>query len=97
MSKPGLAALAACRLDRRSPVRYQREVAAAGGLLLACALGFATDMLSGALLGSHALLRMVAFCAARIGGGHFNLRAPLPQALFVAGFTIFNAAAVGAL
>ena len=69
----------------------------AGGLVLACALGFATDMLSGALLGSHALLRVVAFSAARIGGGHFNLRAPLPQALFVAGFTVFNAAALGAL
>jgi hypothetical protein len=37
------------------------------GIVLAAALGYATDLLSGSLLGEHALLRMAGYGAARVG------------------------------
>jgi rod shape-determining protein MreD len=69
----------------------------AGGLVVAASLGFVADLLSGSLLGQHALLRVLAFGAARLPSRNINLRGPLPQALFVAGLTAANALAVGAL
>jgi len=69
----------------------------AGGLVVAASLGFVADLLSGSLLGQHALLRVLAFGAARLPSRNLNLRGPLPQALFVAGLTAANAVAVGAL
>lgn len=68
-----------------------------GGLLLATALGFVADMLSGSLLGHHALLRIFAFCAARVGASQLNLRGPLPMMSFAAVFTVVSAAASGLL
>lgn len=68
-----------------------------GGMALSCAIGFVADLLSGSLLGQHALLRMFAFGAARVGSQALNLRGPLPQAVFVAGLTVVNAGAFGAL
>ena len=68
-----------------------------GGMALSCALGFVTDLLSGSLLGMHALLRMFAFASARVGSQALNLRGALPQAVFVAGLTVVNAGAFGAL
>jgi rod shape-determining protein MreD len=56
---------------------------AASGVVLAALLGYATDLLSGSLLGQHALLRMAAYGVARFGSARLNLRGPLPQALFV--------------
>jgi rod shape-determining protein MreD len=68
-----------------------------GGVCVAAAIGFATDLLSGSLLGQHALLRLAAYAAARIGSRHLNLRGPLPQAAFVAGLTAANALALALL
>jgi rod shape-determining protein MreD len=64
------------------------------GVLLAAALGFAADLLSGTLLGQHALLRLAAYGAARFGSRRLNLRGALPQAVFVA---LLSVAHTGAL
>ena len=68
-----------------------------GGICVAAAVGFATDLLSGALLGQHALLRLAAWATSRFGSRHLNLRGPLPQAAFVAGLTAANAVALALL
>lgn len=68
-----------------------------GGLLLAASLGYLTDLLSGALLGQHVLLRVLAFGAARLGARQLNLRGPLPLASFAFGLTLANALALGGL
>lgn len=68
-----------------------------GGLVVAASLGYVADLLSGSLLGQHALLRVLAFGAARLPSRNLNLRGPLPQAIFVAALTAANALAVGAL
>ena len=61
------------------------------GFALAAGLGYATDMLSGSLLGQHALLRLLSFAAARLGGRQLNLRGPLPLAVFAAGLSVLYA------
>jgi rod shape-determining protein MreD len=63
----------------------------AGGLLLAAALGFAADLLSGSLLGQQALLHLLAFAVARFASGQLNLRGAVPQSFFVLVFTVVNA------
>jgi rod shape-determining protein MreD len=67
------------------------------GLVLALLLGYATDLLSGSLLGQHALLRLLAYGAARSGSARLNLRGPLPQMLFVALLSAGYAAGLFAL
>ncbi|MFQ5415964.1 MAG: rod shape-determining protein MreD [Myxococcota bacterium] len=69
----------------------------AGGLVLATLQGFTVDLLSGSLLGEHALLRLLAFAAARAASRHLNVRGMLPQAVFVMVFTAANAVGVGTL
>jgi rod shape-determining protein MreD len=64
---------------------------AASGVVLAALLGYTTDLLSGSLLGQHALLRMAAYGVARFGSARLNLRGPLPQALFVGILSIAHA------
>jgi rod shape-determining protein MreD len=64
---------------------------AASGVVLAALLGYATDLLSGSLLGQHALLRMAAYGVARFGSARLNLRGPPPQALFVALLSVGHA------
>jgi len=64
---------------------------AASGVVLAALLGYATDLLSGSLLGQHALLRMAAYGVARFGSARLNLRGPLPQALFVGLLSVAHA------
>jgi rod shape-determining protein MreD len=64
---------------------------AASGVVLAALLGYATDLLSGSLLGQHALLRMGAYGVARFGSARLNLRGPLPQGLFVGLLSIAHA------
>jgi cell shape-determining protein MreD len=64
------------------------------GFALAAGLGYATDVLSGSLLGQHGLLRLLSFAAARLGGRQLNLRGPLPLAMFAAGLTVVYAAAL---
>ena len=48
-------------------------------------------LLSGSLLGQHALLRLGAYGVARFGSARLNLRGPLPQALFVGFLSIAHA------
>ena len=64
------------------------------GFALAAGIGYATDILSGSLLGQHALLRLLSFAAARLGGRQLNLRGALPLMVFAAGLTIVYAAAL---
>jgi rod shape-determining protein MreD len=61
------------------------------GVGLAAGIGYATDLLSGGLLGQHVLLRMAAYGAARVGGARLNLRGALPRAVFVFFLTIGHA------
>jgi len=55
------------------------------GLLLAALLGYATDLLSGSLLGQHALLNLFAFAATGSASRQLNLRGSWPLAFFAAG------------
>ncbi len=84
----GLLLVVALGLCWRSPV---------GGVCVTAAIGFASDLLSGSLLGQHALMRLAAYAMARVGSRHLNLRGPLPQAIFVAGVTAANAIALSLL
>ena len=68
-----------------------------GGLLVAAAIGFVCDLLSGALLGQHALLRVFAYGTARYASDQVNLRSPGAQMVFVALLTAINALAMGSL
>ena len=52
------------------------------GLVLAYLLGFAADVLSGSLMGTHALLGMLAFVSAVLAGRQLNLKGFLPLAVF---------------
>ncbi len=67
-----------------------------GGVLLAAVFGFFADLLSGTLLGQHALLHLLAYAAARLGSSQLNLRGVLPQAAFVALLTVVHAGVVAA-
>jgi rod shape-determining protein MreD len=69
----------------------------ARGLPLAAGLGYATDLLSGALLGQHALLRMLACAAARLANRRLDLRRGLPLAAFAAVLTLADAAGLALL
>lgn len=53
---------------------------AATGLLLAFALGYAADLVSGSLLGQHALLRLFVFAGVRVASRQLNFRGSLPLA-----------------
>jgi rod shape-determining protein MreD len=55
----------------------------ASGLGAAAALGYAADLLSGSLLGQHALLRTLVYGATRIAHGKLNLGGWLSRALLV--------------
>jgi cell shape-determining protein MreD len=54
----------------------------AGGLLFAALLGYATDLVSGSLLGQHALLNLFAFSGTLFATRQLNLRGALPLAFF---------------
>ena len=59
----------------------------AAGLLLAASLGYATDLLSGSLLGQHALLDLFAFTGTGVAARQLNLRGSWPLAFFAIGVT----------
>ena len=65
------------------------------GLLLAFGAGFVVDALSGSPPGMFALLRGTACALTRAVDHALYLRAPLPWALFVFGYTVFDAIALG--
>lgn len=58
------------------------------GLAAAALLGWAMDLLSGALLGQHALLLVLAYAATRIANLQLNLLRALPRVAFVAGLSL---------
>lgn len=70
---------------------------AVGGLVLAATLGYAADLLSGSLLGEHALLRLGVYAAARLASRQLNLRGAFPLACFVFAATFAYALGVNAL
>ena len=57
------------------------------GLALTAFVGFVADLLSGALLGSHAFLWVLAFGAARFTSLHVNLKGPFMQMMLAASLT----------
>jgi cell shape-determining protein MreD len=69
-------------------------------MLLASAVGYGTDLLSGTLLGEHALLRLLEFAATRFVSAQFHLERGLPLATFCLAIGCLDAlglAAVSAL
>jgi rod shape-determining protein MreD len=60
----------------------------AAGLWLAALLGFAADLLSGSLMGQHALLRVLAFVSAFFASRQLNLKGSLPLVIFSAAVTV---------
>lgn len=58
------------------------EAPALPALLLAASLGFGMDVLSGSLLGEHALLRILVFAATRFVSAQFHLERGLPLATY---------------
>jgi rod shape-determining protein MreD len=68
-----------------------------GGVALAAAIGFITDLLSGSLLGQHTLLRLFAFGVARASSQQFNLRGVMSQVVLLIVLTVLNALGTAAL
>ena len=66
----------------------------ATGLVLAAICGFVVDLFSGALLGQHALLSVLAFVATRALSVHVSIMAALPQMICAAALTIVHAIGV---
>lgn len=62
-----------------------------GGAAISTGLGFVVDLLSGALFGQHALLRLAAFGVARVCNRQLNLRGTLPLMTFVWVFSVTDA------
>ncbi len=58
------------------------------GLAAAALLGWAMDLVSGALLGQHALLLALAYTTTRIANLQLNLLRALPRVAFVAGLSL---------
>lgn len=67
------------------------------GVCLATLLGYVTDLLSGTLLGQHALLSLAAYGVARGLASSFNLRGPFSLALFALMLSAAHAAALHGL
>lgn len=67
------------------------------GLALAAEIGFVADLLSGSLLGEHALLRMFVFALARLASLHVNLHGTLTPMALAAGLSALSAAGILAL
>ena len=68
----------------------------AGGVLVALLTGYAADLVSGTLLGQHALIRVVAYGLARVFSAQIDLRSALPQMIWVAMLTVTVAALLAA-
>lgn len=64
------------------------------GVVLAALLGYATDLLSGTLLGQNALLHLGAYGVARAVSARLNLRGPFSLALFALVLSLVHAAAL---
>ena len=66
----------------------------APGLVLAAVCGFVVDLFSGALLGQHALLSVLAFVATRALSVHVSMIGALPQMFCAAALTAVHAIGV---
>ena len=66
----------------------------ATGLVLAAICGFVVDLFSGALLGQHALLSVLAFVATRALSVHVSMIGALPQMTCAAALTVVHAIGV---
>lgn len=64
------------------------------GVLLALLLGFAADLVSGSLMGQHALMRLVTYFAAAIAARQLDLSGAIPVAIFVFGMTFVYGLAI---
>lgn len=53
------------------------------GAFAAVALGYAMDLVSGSLMGQHALMRLLTFLAAAMGARQLDLSGALPVSIFV--------------
>jgi len=62
------------------------------GLVAAGALGLATDMASGALLGTHAFARLLEFALSRLLASKLDLRRGVPLAVFALGLQALDGA-----
>lgn len=62
------------------------------GIFLAVGLGYAMDLLSGSLMGQHALLRILTFLAAALAARQLDLSVSggLPVGIFVFAMTVLN-------
>ncbi|MAG29745.1 MAG: hypothetical protein CL908_02485 [Deltaproteobacteria bacterium] len=64
------------------------------GLLVALGLGFAADLVSGSLMGQHALMRLVTFFAAAVAARQLDLSGGVPITIFVFGMTFVYGLAI---
>lgn len=67
------------------------------GVLLAAWIGFVSDLLSGSLLGQHAITRVCAFALARLSGLRMNLQGGLAQIVLTAAITVVCTAILAGL
>lgn len=79
------------------PIAAALLLGPAAGLVVSAGLGFGADMLSGALLGHHAFLRLLEFVLVRAATGQFDLVRPIPFALFAFAVALADAAGSAAL
>jgi rod shape-determining protein MreD len=70
---------------------------AVSGLVVAALLGYAADLLSGSMLGQHALLRLLVFSATYLSCRQINLRGALPLISFAAAVCFVYALGAGLL
>lgn len=61
------------------------------GMFVSTALGFAADLLSSAIFGAHALLRLLSFVLTSLARSQMDLRGGATFAMFAAGLTVLNA------
>lgn len=61
------------------------------GLVLAALFGVFTDVLTGALLGHHPILFLLAFAVTRVAGAQLDLRRGLPVLVLVAALSVAHA------
>lgn len=69
----------------------------AEGLIVACLIGFGTDMLSGSLMGQHAFVRVLEFVVVRGFAGQLDLVRFLPQVVTGLGLSAMDAALMAGL
>jgi len=58
------------------------------GLFVAVPLGYAMDLLSGSLMGQHALMRLISYLVAAAASRQLDMSGGLPVAIFVFGMTV---------